>query len=145
MILSDNPIRDASGDEFGFRAHAEVLCRAIAEVHDLPLTLAILGSWGSGRTSLLNICRNRLQKHRMATVGFRQWKYDRRDKGWYALLQTLVDELIRHGEEAPSPNGDEKRRRHLIKRARTAERGRFVSPARGGVSSESPRSWGVRG
>jgi hypothetical protein len=51
VILSNNPIRDASGDEFGFRAHAEVLCRAIAEVHDLPLTPAIFGSRGSGKTS----------------------------------------------------------------------------------------------
>jgi hypothetical protein len=49
VILTDNPIRDASADEFGFRAHAEVLCAAVAEVHDLPLTLAVLGSGDPGR------------------------------------------------------------------------------------------------
>ena len=49
MILTDNPIRDASADEFGFRAHAEVLCAAVAEVRDLPLTLAVLGHGDPGR------------------------------------------------------------------------------------------------
>jgi KAP-like P-loop domain-containing protein len=65
VILTDNPIRHASEDEFGFRAHAEVLCAAVAEVRDMPLTLAVLGSWGSGKTSFLNICRT------AATVGSR--------------------------------------------------------------------------
>jgi hypothetical protein len=103
LILSDNPIPDESRDEFGFRAHAEVLCRAVAEIGDLPLTLAILGPWGSGKTSFLNICRSLLQKQGMTTVSFGPWKYDKRDEVWHALLQTLLDELARQAENSPEP------------------------------------------
>jgi len=104
VILTDNPIRDASADEFGFRAHAEVLCAAVAEVHDLPLTLAVLGSWGSGKTSFLNICRSLLQERGMITVGFGPWKYDQRDEVWHALLQTLLDELARQAANSQEPS-----------------------------------------
>jgi hypothetical protein len=103
LILSDNPIPDASRDEFGFGAHAEVLCRAMAEIGDLPLTLAVLGPWGSGKTSFLNICRALLRKQGMTTVSFSPWKYDKRDEVWHALLQTMLDELARQVEESPEP------------------------------------------
>ena len=103
VILTDNPIRDASADEFGFRAHAEVLCAAVAEVRDLPLTLAVLGSWGSGKTSFLNICRSLLQQRGMITVSFGPWKYDQRDEVWHALLQTLLDEMARQAANSPEP------------------------------------------
>jgi len=103
LILSDNPIQDVSQDEFGFRAHAEVLCRAVANIGDLPLTLAILGPWGSGKTSFLNICRSLLQKQGMTTVSFGPWKYDKRDEVWHALLQTVLDELARQARNSPEP------------------------------------------
>ena len=103
LILSDNPIHDAAGDEFGFRAHAEVLCRVLGSVADLPLTLGILGPWGAGKTSFLNICRSLLAQQGMTTVSFGPWKYDKRDEVWHALLQTLLDELARQAENSAEP------------------------------------------
>jgi KAP family P-loop domain len=115
LILSDNPIRDLSGDEFGFRGHAEVLCRAISTVDDLPLTLAVLGPWGSGKTSFLNICRSLLQKQGMTTVSFGPWKYDKRDEVWHAMLQTLLDELARQAENSPEPSIQERFKKVKVK------------------------------
>lgn len=108
LILSDNPIQDAAGDEFGFRAHAEVLCRVLGSVADLPLTLGILGPWGAGKTSFLNICRGLLAQQGMTTVSFGPWKYDKRDEVWHALLQTLLDELARQAENSAEPGARER-------------------------------------
>lgn len=80
-----------------------MLCRAIAKVGDLPLTLAILGPWDSGKTSFLNICRGLLDSRGMTTVSFGPWKYDKRDEVWHAMLQTLLDELARQAENSPEP------------------------------------------
>ncbi|MGI5405385.1 P-loop NTPase fold protein [Streptomyces chartreusis] len=52
-LLSDNAISGASGDAFGFLAHARVLCDALEGTDDLPLTVGIFGPWGMGKSSFL--------------------------------------------------------------------------------------------
>jgi nucleoside-triphosphatase THEP1 len=99
VILTDNPIPGDGSDEFGFLDHAKVLCRAIGQTTDLPLTVGIFGPWGSGKSSFLNICRDLLREQGFVALGFNPWKYDRRDEIWHALIQTLLDELVQLAEE----------------------------------------------
>ncbi|GIF75850.1 KAP family P-loop NTPase fold protein [Asanoa siamensis] len=103
ILLTDNPIRGTSADEFGFQDHAELLCDAIAATSDLPLTLAVFGPWGSGKSSFLNVCRDLLDAKGMSTVAFSPWKYDKRDEVWHALIQTLLNELVRAAASSPEP------------------------------------------
>jgi KAP family P-loop domain len=102
VLLTDNPIPGSGDDEFGFSEHAEVLCDAITHTTHLPLTVGIFGPWGSGKSSFLNICRDLLQERGFVTVEFNPWKYDRRDEIWHALIQSLLDELIRLAEASPA-------------------------------------------
>jgi predicted KAP-like P-loop ATPase len=99
MRLSDNPIQVSGDDEFGFSEHAEVLCDAIMQTQDLPLTVGIFGPWGSGKSSFLNICHDLLEKREFVTVKFNPWKYDKRDEIWHALIQSLLAELIKQAED----------------------------------------------
>ncbi len=115
VLLTDNPILGADGDEFGFREHAEVLCGAIGETTSLPLTVGIFGPWGSGKSSFLNICRDLLGRQGFVTAAFNPWKYDRRDEIWHALIQSLLDELIQAAEKSPDPSARERVQKALKK------------------------------
>jgi len=114
MLLSDNPIPGMDADEFGFCEHSGVLCDAIAETSQLPLTVGVFGPWGSGKSSFLNICRDLLGRQGFVTAEFNPWKYDGREEIWHALIQSLLDELIRLAENSP----DQKRMQKALKKAR---------------------------
>src|SRR5262249_11053632 len=113
VLLTDNPILGADGDEFGFREHAEVLCEAIGQTTSLPLTVGVFGPWGSGKSSFLNICRDLLRRQGFVTTAFNPWKYDKRDEVWHALIQSLLDELIEAAEELHDPSAKERVQRAL--------------------------------
>jgi hypothetical protein len=113
MLLTDNPIGYADDDRFGFRTHAEILCAAIAETADLPLTVGIFGPWGTGKSSFMQICRDLLRQRGIPTVSFNPWKYDRRDEIWHALIQTVLTEIETDLAENPG-----KRRAELVTRTR---------------------------
>jgi KAP family P-loop domain len=117
-LLTDNPVQDSTGDEFGFLDHATLLCDAIMSSADLPLTLAVLGPWGSGKSSFLNICRDLMDAEGAATVSFSPWKYDRRDEVWHALLQTLLNELVRTASRSVEPRVRDRVRTTLARVAR---------------------------
>ncbi|MGD0701456.1 MAG: P-loop NTPase fold protein [Trebonia sp.] len=113
MLLSDNPIPGVGDDEFGFREHAGVLCDAIADTTQLPFTVGVFGPWGSGKSSFLNICRDLLGTQGFVTAEFNPWKYDGREEIWHALIQSLLDELIRLAEKSPN----DKRLQKALKKA----------------------------
>ncbi|MFG2739397.1 P-loop NTPase fold protein [Streptomyces chartreusis] len=92
-LLSDNAISGASGDAFGFLAHARVLCDALEGTDDLPLTVGIFGPWGMGKSSFMNICRDLLRQRGIPAIWFNPWKYDQKDEIWHALIQTVLTEM----------------------------------------------------
>ncbi|MGV9247672.1 KAP family P-loop NTPase fold protein [Streptomyces sp. NPDC003710] len=93
QLLTDNAIRQVSEDDFGFRAHARVLCNALEGTEDLPLTVGIFGPWGMGKSSFMNICRDLLRARNVPTIWFNPWKYDEKDEIWHALIQTVLTEI----------------------------------------------------
>lgn len=92
-LLTDNPVADATGDKFGFRDHAQILCDEISATTNLPLTVGIYGPWGCGKSSFVNLCHEIFKAQDVPTVVFNPWKYDRRDEVWHALIQTVLDEI----------------------------------------------------
>ena len=118
--MTDNPIVDAAGDRFGFSPYARVLCSAIEQANPLPLVVGVLGPWGSGKSSFLNICRDLLRKREIAAVSFNPWKYDQKDEIWHALLQALLAELKAMLEREQT--ADEKRKVVLAEAKETVVR-----------------------
>ncbi len=70
---------------------------------DTPLTVGVFGEWGSGKTSLMRMVRDKLDppKQRdtetgdVVTVWFEAWKFAREDVVWRALLMHTLTELRR--------------------------------------------------
>jgi hypothetical protein len=61
-----------------------------------PLTLALFGEWGSGKSSLMGMLRSELkQTGRYIDVWFNAWRFQREPELAPALLQCIVDEVAR--------------------------------------------------
>ena len=72
--LKDQPIVEKDQESLGLGEYAEALTEFIRGC-DTPLTIALQGDWGSGKTSLMNLIRNELQDATHLTVWFNTWQY----------------------------------------------------------------------
>lgn len=75
--LKDEPLTDLGNEDwFSHRAYVNLLTQAITELKP-PFTLGVFGSWGVGKTSIVNDLRDRLGQSDANTraVAIDVWKY----------------------------------------------------------------------
>lgn len=100
--VSDNPLdaKTAGGhDMLGFGDLAAGIANYLENPNTRgPLTLAVLGPWGSGKSSLMNLLCARLREHGMGTVWFNAWHEEQGDQD--KLLAKLLDRIR---SKAPPP------------------------------------------
>ncbi len=79
--LKDVPIARSDDEALGLTSYAEVLRDFVASC-DTPITVALQGDWGSGKTSLMNLIKESLDKKHgpsgrrsYKTVWFNTWQY----------------------------------------------------------------------
>jgi len=102
-IISDNPEKESI--MFGFDAYAKTITGLIANKENkTPLVIGIYGSWGSGKTTLMELVRKQLkdqdfskdERFRKAkTVWFQAWKYSNQDE----ILAALIEEIFKTMEQ----------------------------------------------
>lgn len=86
-------------DLLGFDFLVDTLFVALTEPRLLPLTVGLLGDWGSGKSSLMRITRQELLKirddegspSRYVCVEFSPWQYEDYDDVKVALMTTVLD------------------------------------------------------
>jgi hypothetical protein len=61
--LSDNPILDSNGDQLNNLSFVEGLYKFIIKA-ETPVTIGIQGGWGSGKTSLINMLKQKIQENK---------------------------------------------------------------------------------
>lgn len=95
-FLSDKPL-DADyeqNDRFGHSSIAENL-KHIISICPLPFTIGLFGKWGSGKTSILNILKDKVAvEHRIPFVIFDVWKHE-----GDALRRTFLKEIVKQLKE----------------------------------------------
>jgi hypothetical protein len=92
------PDNETDVDLLGFDILADGLMVALTEPRLLPLTVGVLGDWGSGKSSLMGLACAELMAEtgaRYACVRFSPWQYEDYDDVKVALMAAVLAELGR--------------------------------------------------
>lgn len=99
---SDRPITGCVGDEFEIRPYIEALAEFIKEC-ETPMTVAVQGDWGCGKTSMMNMVRDYLKNDDMKSdivdIWFNTWQFSQfnmNDTLAVTFLQHLLNELTKN-------------------------------------------------
>ena len=91
--VSDNPIREPSEDRLGRASLAASLATQILYGDASEgLVVGVLGPWGSGKTSFINLVRHNLNAEHVPVLDFNPWLFS----GSEHLVQTFFSELTAH-------------------------------------------------
>ncbi|HEX6097889.1 MAG TPA: P-loop NTPase fold protein [Thermoanaerobaculia bacterium] len=97
--------RETVDDCLGFSSYVESLADVCLEPEIAPLTVGIFGSWGSGKTSLMQMLRAHIDARtpadaddgqpKVVTLWFNAWKYEGKEEIQSALIHAVLRELIK--------------------------------------------------
>ncbi|OQB24034.1 MAG: KAP family P-loop domain protein [Firmicutes bacterium ADurb.Bin182] len=89
-IISDNPITRSEDDTIG---RTEFACSFAHQIISLDAStgnvVGVLGAWGSGKTSFINLVKNELIKDSIVVLDFNPWMFS----GTEQLMQSFFTEL----------------------------------------------------
>lgn len=90
VLVSDRPLEEGDADTIGFNSIALGLSRFLRnENTSPPLTIAITGEWGTGKSSLMNLLRADLRKYDFRPVWFNAWHHQKEEHLLASLLQNV--------------------------------------------------------
>ncbi|MEO5818361.1 MAG: P-loop NTPase fold protein [Gemmatimonadaceae bacterium] len=90
ILVSDRPLREGDRDVLDFGRIAAGLSRFIRNSRtEPPLTIAITGPWGTGKSSLMNLLRRDLERRRFRTIWFNAWHHQREESLLASLLESI--------------------------------------------------------
>lgn len=88
-MWSDN---ETTEDLLGFKVHADLITEVVKDDLLLPITIGVFGDWGSGKSSILKITKEQLDKLDDGTfvLYFNGWLFEGYDDAKAALLESIV-------------------------------------------------------
>ncbi len=105
--FTDKPTSTLNDDAFGVQKYISGLNEFIIDCYT-PMTIAIQGDWGSGKTSMMNMIREQLGD-KVITTWFNTWQYSQFNMG-DALAVSFLSRLIAELEtEQDKKNGNIKK------------------------------------
>lgn len=89
MIVGDNPIENPEEDAIGRISDAQNFVQHVLALDAKKgIVVGVLGPWGSGKTSFINLARNEFEKAEVPILDFNPWMFSG-DRG--ACLICLPD------------------------------------------------------
>lgn len=90
LAMSDRPLEEGDPDPLNFGGLARGLSRFLRnENTQPPLTVAVTGAWGTGKSSLMNLLRSDLRRNGLRPVWFNAWHHQEEENLLAALLQSV--------------------------------------------------------
>jgi photosystem II stability/assembly factor-like uncharacterized protein len=96
LLASDRPLRDkGEADALDLGVIAASLSEFLRNRHtEAPLTVAVTGDWGSGKTSLMNLLRQDLMDKRFRPVWFNAWHHQKGEQILASLFAHIREQSI---------------------------------------------------
>ena len=95
LLASDRPLRPGDPDPLGYNAIACGLSRFMRNPStEPPLTLAITGVWGSGKSSLMNLLYYDLKKFGFTPVWFNAWHHQKGEQLLASLYANIRNQAV---------------------------------------------------
>ena len=89
-LASDRPLEAGDPDPLAFQSIAQGISRFLRNTKTTPpLTVAITGEWGTGKSSLMNLLKADLQGHGFRPVWFNAWHHQKEEHLLAALLENI--------------------------------------------------------
>lgn len=89
--VSDNPVTNPASDALRFGPMVEGISRFFRNPATVPpLTVAINGGWGMGKSSLMRLLETDLRKHGVPTVWFNAWHHQNEESLFPPLLKQIT-------------------------------------------------------
>ena len=80
LLASDAPLRPEDPDPLGYGKIARTLSNFIRNRNTTPpLTIAVTGRWGSGKSSLMNLLQHDLRRFGYPCVWFNAWHHQKEE------------------------------------------------------------------
>jgi len=96
-LAADNPVRQTADDRLGRTRAAESFASSVLQVNASDgVVVGVLGAWGSGKTSFINLARPTFQRSGVPILDFNPWMFS----GAEQLVQSLLFGSIRPTETA---------------------------------------------
>lgn len=92
---TDKPIGILEDDKFEIEPYVEGLAEFVEEC-DTPMTIAIQGDWGCGKTSMMNMVKGYFDEGKVASVWFNTWQFSQfnmDEQLAVTFLQHLINEI----------------------------------------------------
>lgn len=93
--LADSHIKYQNEDKLNFE-HSVNILKKIVDESDTPITIGINGKWGSGKSSLMWLLKEKLEKeteYKLVTSWFDTWNYSNEKEIWRVMMISLIDDL----------------------------------------------------
>jgi len=91
---TDKPVEKIENDTFGIGMYVDGLCNFIVNC-DSPMTISIQGDWGSGKTSMMNMIKEKISD-RVHPIWFNTWQFSQfqmQNELTVSMLCALLSEL----------------------------------------------------
>lgn len=90
MIIGDNPIKIPKDDVLGRNANAQNFAQHVLAFDSTEgVVVGVLGPWGSGKTSFINLARNEFEQAEVPILDFNPWMFS----GAAQLVESFFIEL----------------------------------------------------